>query len=191
MISVGNSEIGMRQLSETPSVFRAICMNGCIWDKEEGCTFKVRHTGDIDLNELRLRLRDNLMVQIPLLDSNIDRMLSVRERGVSGISMRNIFAAVSKEFGITKSENVGVLNAYVKESEILNGSAQTAFGVTQSLTRYGQSLDNDGWLRFDRLGGSVVTLSDSKWSALVGRAASYTSDDLESVLGLPALAVSI
>ena len=191
MMSVGNSEIGMRRLSATPSVFRSICMNGCIWDQEVGHTLQVRHIGDIDLRDLEVRLRDNLQAQIPLMDSNITRMLSTRERGVEGVDMKNIFAAVSKEFSTTKSENTGILKAYSVENEILAGNANNAFGITQAMTRYGQDLDNEGWVRFDELGGRMVTLTDSKWSAIVSRARTYTTADVEKQLGLPALAVSV
>jgi hypothetical protein len=191
MMSVGNSEIGMRRLSATPSVFRSICMNGCIWDQEVGHTLQVRHIGDIDLHDLAARLRDNLQAQIPLMDNNITRMLSTRERGVEGIDMKGIFAAVSKEFSTTKSENTGILKAYSVENEILSGNANNAFGITQAMTRYGQDLDNDGWVRFDELGGRMVTLTDAKWSAIVSRARAYTTADIEKQLGLPALAVSV
>ena len=152
---------------------------------------KVRHVGAIDLHSLALRMKENLTTQIPLLDSNIDRMLSSRARDVAGVDMRNIFAAVSKEFGTTRNENTGILKAYAVEQDILNGQSKTAFGVTQSLTRYGQELDNESWVRFDELGGRLVTLSDAKWGAIVKRADSYTKDDLEKILGLPALSVSI
>lgn len=191
MISVGNSEIGMRRLYGTPSVFRAICMNGCIWDQEVGHMLKVRHVGAIDLSSLAWRMKEHLNNQIPLLDANIDRMLSSRARDVGGVDMKNIFAAVSKEFGTTRNENTGILKAYSVEQDILNGQSKTAFGVTQSLTRYGQELDNDSWVRFDELGGRMVTLSDAKWDAIVKRADSYTKGDLEKILGLPALSVSI
>ena len=191
MISVGNSEIGMRQLYGTPSVFRSICMNGCIWDQEIGHTLKVRHVGNIDLNDLALRMKENLNAQIPLLDVNIDRMLSTRNRTTGGVGMKNIFAAICKDFGTSKSENAGILKAFAVEQDILNGQANTAFGVTQALTRYGQELDNESWVRFDELGGRMVTLSDQKWGAIVKRAESYNKEDLEKILGLPALSVSI
>tara|TARA_R110000824_G_scaffold185529_4_gene366488 strand:- start:9297 stop:9797 length:501 start_codon:yes stop_codon:yes gene_type:complete len=166
-------------------------MNGCIWDQEVGHTLQVRHIGDIDLHDLAARLRDNLQAQIPLMDNNITRMLSTRERGVEGIDMKGIFAAVSKEFSTTKSENTGILKAYSVENEILSGNANNAFGITQAMTRYGQDLDNDGWVRFDELGGRMVTLTDAKWSAIVSRARAYTTADIEKQLGLPALAVSV
>ncbi len=36
MVSIGNSEIRERRITSRPSVFRAICFNGCIWDREAG-----------------------------------------------------------------------------------------------------------------------------------------------------------
>jgi hypothetical protein len=84
MLSVGNSEIGMRRISSCPSVFRAICMNGCIWDQTEGFEIKVRHIGEIDLDALSVKIRDNIEKQIPLIPMGIERLLGIRAMGTDG-----------------------------------------------------------------------------------------------------------
>jgi hypothetical protein len=191
MMSVGNSEIGMRRLSATPSVFRSICMNGCIWDQEIGYSLSVRHVGNVDLERLEDMLTYNLNAQIPLLGSNIEHMLSLRDRTVSGIPMQNVFAAVGKELSLTKSDFSGLFKAYNVENDILAGKANNAFGVTQALTRYGQTLDNEGWVRFDELGGRMVTMQEGRWDAVVKRAGTYSDKELEKLLGPAALAIAI
>ncbi len=52
MVSVSNCEIGKRALGSLPSLFRAICMNGCIWGQAYGEKIKVVHRGEIDLDQL-------------------------------------------------------------------------------------------------------------------------------------------
>ena len=86
MVSIGNCEIGKRNVKSLPSVFRAICMNGCIWDQTKGYEIKVRHIGDIDLDQLRLKLRHNIEAQIPLIPQGIERVLGIRAKGSDGIS---------------------------------------------------------------------------------------------------------
>lgn len=43
MLSGGNSEIGERNMVTLPSIFRSICMNGCIWGQTKGEMFRVVH----------------------------------------------------------------------------------------------------------------------------------------------------
>ena len=78
MLSIGNSEIGERRISSMPSIFRAICMNGCIWDQTAGKGINQVHRGKIDLDQLFLVIKENLEVQIPLLPQGIERLLGTR-----------------------------------------------------------------------------------------------------------------
>ncbi len=71
MLSVGNSEIGLRRIMSLPSVFRAICMNGCIWDQENGKGCNKVHRGEINLEQLKFEIIEGLQKEVPLLASGI------------------------------------------------------------------------------------------------------------------------
>ena len=96
MVSISNCEIGKRNVKSLPSLFRAICMNGCIWSQTKGQEIKVRHVGEIDLDQLSIQLHDNIEAQIPLIPQGIERLLGIRAMGTDGIPMRNVIAAVAE-----------------------------------------------------------------------------------------------
>ena len=79
MISIGNCEIGKRRISQTPSLFRSICLNGCIWGQVKGKQIRRRHIGDIDLGALKVEIGENIEYQLPLLPNAITKFLEMRE----------------------------------------------------------------------------------------------------------------
>ena len=104
MFSVGNCEIGIRSISTCPSVFRAICMNGCIWDQEMGVAIRKVHRGEINLEELKDAIKLNLEEQIPLLPEGIERLLAIRAKGTDGASLSTVFASVAKDHKLSKKQ---------------------------------------------------------------------------------------
>lgn len=183
MLSVGNSEIGMRRISSCPSVFRAICMNGCIWDQEMGQEIKQVHRGEIDLSSLRSRIIANLNNQIPLLNRGIDTLLNTRDYSNNGVMMSKIVAQVTSDMKVTKKQAGGILRAFATEKDEVGELANSAFGVANAFTRYGQTTNDSDWVKFDQIGGKIVSMSRPKWDATVERAKSLDKKDLEKVFG--------
>ena len=181
MVSIGNCEIGKRNVKSLPSVFRAICMNGCIWDQTKGFEIKVRHIGDIDLNSLAMKLRNNIEAQIPLLPQGIQRMLGIRAKGTDGVPMKNLIAATAETHKIDKRGASAVLQAWVKDESPIAPEGRSLFDIVNSVTRAGQSLDNQSWVRFDQIGGQLVNYTDSQWANLKSRAESYDDKDFKRV----------
>jgi len=181
MVSIGNCEIGKRNVKSLPSVFRAICMNGCIWDQTKGYEIKVRHIGDIDLDQLRLKLRHNIEAQIPLIPQGIERVLGIRAKGSDGISMKRLVGATAETFKIDRRGASGILGAWVSQESKIAPQDRSLFDVVNSVTRAGQSLDNQSWVRYDEIGGALVNYSDSQWSRLKSRAESYDDKELDKL----------
>jgi len=183
MLSIGNSEIGMRRISSTPSVFRAICMNGCIWDQEKGKSIGRVHRGEIDLGTLKHEIIDNLNAQIPLMDQGIDLLLKLRSYGNDGVSMSKIVGQVCSDNRITKKHSFGVLKAFSVEKDEVSELANSAFGVVNAFTRFGQTLGDGGWVKFDEIGGKIANMNESKWNSTVKRARSMDNKELEKLFG--------
>ena len=181
MVSIGNCEIGKRNVKSLPSVFRAICMNGCIWDQTKGYEIKVRHIGDIDLDQLKLKLRHNIEAQIPLIPQGIERVLGIRAKGSDGISMKRLVGATAETFKIDRKGASGILGAWVSQESKIAPEDRSLFDVVNSVTRAGQSLDNQSWVRYDEIGGALVNYSDSQWSRLKSRAESYDDKELDKL----------
>lgn len=170
MISVSNCEIGIRRLSQFPSIFRAICMNGCIWDQNSGEKIDKVHRGDIDLNDLRERIAKNIHDQIPLLAKGVDKFLALRSYEVEkNVKLSNIFAMVAMENGFSLGQN-GQLAKIVTKFQNHESNNRNLFGIVNSITRTGQEYDNAEWVRFDMVAGQLTNYTEQQWKALQSRA---------------------
>ena len=180
MVSIGNCEIGKRNVMSLPSLFRAICMNGCIWDQTEGFEIKVRHIGEIDLDALSVKIRDNIEKQIPLIPMGIERLLGIRAKGTDGIPVKNLIAATAQTHKVDKRGASAILTAWVAEESQIAPEERSLFDIVNSVTRAGQSLDNKSWVDYDKLGGKLMNYNDRQWTKLKTLAEGYDDKDLSS-----------
>jgi len=182
MLSIGNCEIGKRRISQVPSLFRSICLNGCIWGQCKGKEIKKRHIGEIDLQELSYAIYENIEAQLPLLDAGIRKLLALRELEVEDAKMQQVFATVAMDHKMTKKEVSEVFRQWGQ----FERDDRNLFGVVNAVTRAGQTLDNMSWVRFDGIGGSLMDTSESRWAGILNRAGSLQDKDLEKVYGASA-----
>lgn len=183
MLSVGNSEIGLRRILSMPSVFRAICMNGCIWDQEKGVAVSQVHRGSIDYKALETQIAKNLQAQIPLLSEGITKLLGSRLLKMGDVPTVNVVAQFFKDFSVPKSQSPKFFGHWKTESEILGGEIRTAFGLQAAVTRLGQELSNDDWVKYDQIGGKVANLTPDRWGGMLNRAKTLDKTDIEKALG--------
>ena len=188
MVSIGNCEIGKRNVMSLPSLFRAICMNGCIWDQTEGFEIKVRHIGEIDLDQLAVKIRDNIEKQIPLIPMGIERLLGIRAKGTDGIPVKNLIAATAQTHKVDKRGASAILTAWVSQESKIAPEQRSLFDVVNSVTRAGQSLDNKSWVDYDKLGGTLMNYNDRQWNKLKVLAGSYEDKDLSGIFAKSTLA---
>ncbi len=177
MISIGNCEIGKRRISQFPSLFRSICMNGCIWGQVKGKKVSRVHRGTIVLEELRLQLQENIEAQLPLLPQGVERMLGIRAMGSDGVRMKNIIATVCKDNRLNRHESTEVLSQWVEHER----QDRNLFGILNAVTRAGQTLGNSDWVKFDELGGKLVDMGASRWTSTLKRAESFDEKEFEKV----------
>jgi len=182
MLSIGNCEIGKRRISQVPSLFRSICLNGCIWGQCKGKEIKKRHIGEIDLQELSYAIYENIEAQLPLLDAGVRKLLALRELEVEDAKMQQVFATVAMDHKMTKKEVSEVFRQWGQ----FERDDRNLFGVVNAVTRAGQTLDNMSWVRFDGIGGSLMDTSESRWAGILNRAGSLQDKDLEKVYGASA-----
>jgi hypothetical protein len=182
MLSIGNCEIGKRRISQVPSLFRSICLNGCIWGQCKGTEIKKRHIGEIDLQELSYAIYENIEAQLPLLEAGVRKLLALRELEVEDAKMQQVFATVAMDHKLTKKEVSEVFRQWGQ----FERDDRNLFGVVNAVTRAGQTLDNMSWVRFDGIGGSLMDTSESRWAGILNRAGSLQDKDLEKIYGASA-----
>ncbi len=169
MLSIGNSEIGLRRILSLPSVFRAICMNGCIWEQEKGKGVSQVHRGEFDFQQLERKIAANL--------------LGTRAMSMKDVPLPQVVAQFFGDFKVPKSQAAKFLGHFNTEVEILGSEARTAFGLQAALTRLGQELDNETWVSYDEIAGKVAQLSPERWDGFINRARTLQKEDVESALG--------
>lgn len=174
MLSIGNCEIGKRRLEQYPSIFRAICMNGCIWDQECGTEVSQVHRGNIDRNALRKLMIDNLNEQIPLMASHVDKLLNLRKFEIkskeAGETPLQILAQIVEDNGLTYGTQTSQFARMVANYGEHEKQNRNLFGVVNALTRMGQEFDPETWYKCDLAAGSFLSFNEDKWSSYKKRA---------------------
>jgi len=187
MLAFGNGETGERKLSTCPSVFRAICMNGCIWDEVKGTgIIKKVHRGAIDLQALASLIRENLNRQIPLLGSGIDAMLLTREHSAV-IDAIPAIGAVLRSLnipGLTKNAADGILNGF--KNQRTEFSRVTAFDVIQGITKAAQAFSPGLQETAESAAGSAMLWTGDRWQNVFTSAKTINADELSRVFGVSA-----
>ena len=187
MISVSNCEIGIRRLSQFPSIFRAICMNGCIWDQNSGTKINQVHRGEIDLNDLRKNIALNIHDQIPLISAGIERFLAMKDRKIDKtVNLGNIFAAIAVENAMSFGQK-GQAATMVQQYIAHEANDRNAFGIVGAITRTGQLYTPAEWVRFDEIAGRIMNYSDKEWSGFVRRADAIDTKTYNKVYGVVAV----
>lgn len=187
MISISNCEIGIRRLEQYPSVFRAICMNGCIWDQTKGSRFSQVHRGNLDMKELALRIFDNVNKQIPLLTQGIDLMFELKTLKFDGLR-KQIIAQVAKENAFTGDQARTFVSKFLTDEK---DSHNNAFGLVNAITRAGQEFDAETWVKFDLAAGNIVKGGSKLWDKIKKRASTLTDDDMVKVFSRKGSALAI
>jgi hypothetical protein len=182
MVSVGNCEIGKRRITQTPSLFRAICMNGCIWGQTKGKDISKVHRGKIDLDSLKVKIAENIEYQLSILPDGIRKFLDTRSESLNDANVKGVIAAVATDYKLTKRQATESLEQYLAHET----HEQNMFGVINAITRAGQVFDNESWVRLDEVGGMLMDTSASRWTNILARAKTYTDKDFEKVYALTA-----
>lgn len=187
MIAIGNSEIGTRRLSQRPSVFRAICMNGCIWGQTEGEHIRKVHRG-IELAEIEKMILANINEQIPLMESVVDSFLETRKREIHKDLLSGVFLTVAKDLSLSrglKGQAMNMVGLYKEHEQ----EHQNLFGIINAITRVGQECPNQTWVKCDEYAGRMVHYTENQFDRLVATAKSVQPKDIEKVFGVESLAV--
>jgi hypothetical protein len=176
MLNCGNSAIGKSRVFQKPSIFRAICMNGCVWGETKGIEYARRHRG-VELKELKEGIRVNIDAQIPLLTTKIGEFLSMHELKATS-QMVQIFAFVAKSNNLPSS----VLNR-MAELFLQYGAEKTAFGVVDAITRAGQEFTADVWQACDIIAGQILNGGSDGWNRLNMKASLLTEGEVAKAFG--------
>lgn len=180
MLSISNCEIGLRRAEILPSIFRAICMNGCIWDMKKGSYFSMVHRGEPNLSEIKDKMNAHIRANIALIPDYKVRMLAARQWELS-VNPLQLFAEITEQLKLSATEGRRMCDEW-KDNE---GAEKTAWHVLNGVTRACQSYHPDDWVAVDKFIGTIM-LNESKWERLQSRAKSQTKESILKLVNLGA-----
>lgn len=179
MVSFGNCEVGTSRLSQYPSVFRSICMNGCIHGQTRGNVISQVHRGTIDYDQLKVAMAENINNQLQLMPGAIAAFLATRQQAFSNsVNAKQVVAATAVDYRFTKDQALSTLIAFNKHER----DHRNLFGVVNAVTRAGQLFDFRTTQQMDMVGGNMVA-SAGRWMDVIKKAEAMTDSDMDKVYG--------
>lgn len=183
MLACGNGETGHNRVRSLPSIFRAICQNGCIWDHIEGIGYIMQvHRGEIDLALLANAIKENLQRQIPLLSTGIDSMLATRSIAIANAEPLQVIGATLQALavpGITRTAADLILKGF--DNQRTETGRVSAFDVIQGMTFAAQQLPAELQETVERSAGSAMLWSADRWDSVFSMSRSIDAKQLKRI----------
>ena len=147
-----NSEIGRFRYEISPFLFRAICLNGCIWGRSNSViSVDKKHLGTIDLNEIRCQVQE--AIKIALAEGEQVLELFDTSKDIEVVNQTALVAGLSKEYKLTIPQGRAWLAALATEP------GDTAFHMVQGLTKAAQGFVGDARQTMEVTAGLILAPS--------------------------------
>lgn len=178
-ISFKNSEIGRYRFEICPFLFRAICLNGCIWGRSNSVIgIDKKHLGEINLDEIKMQVQ--AAVKLALAEGEQVLELFDMTKEITVENQSQLVASLAKEFKLTIPQGRAWLNAIGDEP------GETVFHTIQGLTKASQSFTGDVRQTMEETAGLILAPSltadidaiASMWEKFSVRAESLTPEQV-------------
>lgn len=176
-IVISNSEVGMGSVSVSPLVYRLVCSNGMI--AQDGAVRKY-HVGranesreDFSIYRSETIAADDKAFLMKLEDSAraavdqarfaaiVDKMREATEATMEAKSVPQVVELASKEYGITESEEKGILG------HLIAGGDLSLYGLANAVTRQAQDVESyDRSTELEATGYKIITMAPALWRSL-------------------------
>lgn len=181
MLSVSNCEIGKRRLNLTPSIFRSLCTNGCIFGLEELDRISQVHRGDVDLVKLRETMFEGITTAAPMLGGYVDQFLAMKERELE-VKPSQMIAQVAQDYKLSTGSN-GQAVATLSQFATHENAHRNLFGIVNAITRAAQEYDPNEHVRLDEVGGTLMGFDEKRWESYNKRAAGLSPKQVDKIYG--------
>jgi hypothetical protein len=159
-IAFRNSEVRNSTFKVSPFLFRAICLNGMIWGRQDS-NIKVnqRHMGNIDKQELREEVRRAIVVA---LSQGNDLLTLLRHsKKVEVKNPEQVIAKLSRDNKMTIAQGKLWHKGYLESLQEASGQSQerTAFGIVNGLTRSAQQYTGSTREQMETIASTILAPS--------------------------------
>lgn len=184
-IAFRNSEVRNSTFKVSPFLFRAICLNGMIWGRQDS-SIKVnqRHMGNIDKQELREEVRRAIVVA--LSQGNDLLTLLGHSKHVEVKNPEQVIAQLSRDNKMTIAQGKLWHKGYLESLQEVSGHAHdhTAFGIVNGLTRSAQQYTGSTREQMETIASAILAPAidadlqaiSKRWGLISERAKSLDDD---------------
>jgi len=180
-ISFKNSEIGRYRFEICPFLFRAICLNGCIWGRSNSVIgIDKKHLGEINIDEIKIQVQE--AVKLALCEGEQVLNLFDLTKEITVENQPELVVSLAKEYKLTIPQGRAWLNAIDDEP------GETVFHTIQGLTKASQQFTGDVRQTMEETAGMILAPSlmadidaiAGMWEKFAVRAESLTDDQLKA-----------
>jgi hypothetical protein len=184
-IAFRNSEVRNSTFKVSPFLFRAICLNGMIWGRQDS-SIKVnqRHMGNIDKQELREEVRRAIVVA--LSQGNDLLTLLGHSKHVEVKNPEQVIAQLSRDNKMTIAQGKLWHKGYLESLQEVSGHShdRTAFGIVNGLTRSAQQYTGSTREQMETIASAILApaidadlqVISKRWGLISERAKSLDDD---------------
>ena len=184
-IAFRNSEVRNSTFKVSPFLFRAICLNGMIWGRQNSdIRVNQRHMGNIDKRELREEVRRAIVVA--LSQGNDLLALLGHSKQVEVKNPEQVIAQLSRDNKMTIAQGKLWHKGYLESLQETNGHAhdRTAFGIVNGLTRSAQDYTGSTREQMETIASAILAPAidadlqaiSKRWGLISERAKSLDDD---------------
>lgn len=184
-IAFRNSEVRNSTFKVSPFLFRAICLNGMIWGRQNSdIRVNQRHMGNIDKQELREEVRRAIIVA--LSQGNDLLTLLGHSKQVEVKNPEQVIAQLARDNKMTIAQGKLWHKGYLDSLAEANGfhHDKTAFGIVNGLTRSAQEYTGSTREQMETVASAILSPAidadlqaiSKRWGLISERAKSLDDD---------------
>lgn len=176
-IIISNSEVGLGSVSVQPLIYRLVCKNGMIVNDAATKRYHIGRANSTDENfqlysdetlesddhTFLLKVRDTVEAAVTeaKFSTVVNMMREAKNAPMNTADVPAIVQLASKDFGITESEQAGVLQ------HLIEGKDLTLYGLSNAVTRYSQDVESyDRATALEGIGYDILSMPAKQWTRI-------------------------
>lgn len=153
-----NSEDGTGKFYFCPFLFKAICRNGCIYNRRDASVaVDTKHLGDIDKKNLQEQILNLTLEGLTLGNKMLARMMDTKEAVIPVENASAVIALLSRTNGLQVKKGRAWWNGFLTEGGMQGGKLTNANTIINGLTRAAQSFEGQDRWQMETLAGDILT----------------------------------
>ena len=180
-IIISNSEVGLGAVNIQPLVYRLVCENGMVVNdavtrkthlgptiSEDNIFYYSKETVEADDKAFIFKIQDTVRAAVDEAKFRmvVEQMRSAKDARMNTANVPEFVRLASRNFGITESEEKGVLQ------HLIEGNDLSLYGLSNAVTRYSQDVDSyDRATDLEGIGYKILTMPVKQWNRINAMAA--------------------